>query len=60
MAEEYPTVGYESEEKRHPWLKLLFVLSTLTLGLVTATQQFAHQFQYHPALGAHYGHVYFP
>ncbi len=60
MAEEYPTVGYESEEKRHPWLKFLFVLSTLTLGLATATQQFAHQFQYHTALGAHYGHVYFP
>ncbi len=60
MAEEYSTVGYESEEKRHPWRKLGFVLSTLTLGLATATQHFAHQFEYHPALGDHIGHIYFP
>ena len=60
MAEEYSTVGYESEEKSRPWLKLAFVLSTLALGFATATQHFAHQFNYHPALGANYRHIYFP
>ena len=60
MAEEISTVGYESGEKRHPWRNLGFVLASLTAGLATATQHFAHQFAYHPALGDHVGHVYFP
>lgn len=60
MAEEFTTVGYESEEKSHPWLKTGYALTALTLGLATATQKFAHQFGYHPALGEHIGHVYFP
>ncbi len=60
MAEEYTTVGYESGEKSSPWLRAGFVLSALLLGLATATQHLAHQFNYHPALGKHIGHVYFP
>lgn len=60
MAEEHTSVGYESEEKRHPWLKIAFVLSALVLGLATATQILAYRFNYHEALGPHLGRVYFP
>ncbi len=60
MAEENPSVGYASDEKRHPWLKLIFVLSVLVAGLATATQIFAYHFGYHESLGPHLGHVYFP
>ena len=60
MAEQTTTVGYESEEKRHPWLKIVFVLSALVIGLATATQVLAYKFAYHEALGFHVGHVYFP
>ncbi len=57
---ENTTVGYESEKKGHPWLKIIFVLSTLGLGLATATQILAYRFDYHEALGPHFRHVYFP
>ena len=60
MAEETTSVGYESEEKRHPWLKITFVLSALVIGLATATQVLAYKFDYHEALGFHIRHVYFP
>ncbi len=39
-----PTVGYESGEKRRPWLRNIFVLSAILLGMMTATQHFAHHF----------------
>ncbi len=60
MAEETTTVGYQSEEKRHPWLNTVFVLSALLFGLATATQVLAYKFDYHAALGPHFRHVYFP
>ncbi len=60
MAEQTTSVGYESEERRHPWLKIIFVLSALVIGLATATQVFAYKFDYHEALGLHVRHVYFP
>ncbi len=60
MAEDTPSVGYASDERRHPWLKLIFVLSVLVVGLATATQMFAHHFGYHESLGPHVGYVYFP
>ena len=60
MAEELASVGYESEEKRHPWRKAAFVLFTLVVGLAAATQTLAHKFESHEALGPHFRHVYFP
>ena len=39
-----------------PWLALLALLA----GLQAATQFLAHDLQYHPALGAHWQHVYPP
>ncbi len=55
-----PTVGYESGEKRRPWLRIIFVLSAILLGMMTATQHFAHRFSYHESLGPHYQGAYPP
>lgn len=38
----------------------LFVLSSMTAGLAGATQYFAHEFNYHAALGARMGYAYAP
>ena len=53
-------VGYESGEKKHTGLKILFVVMALLTGLSVATQCFASRFGYDPALGGHIHNAYFP
>ncbi len=60
MPEEKTSVGYESERKRTPWIRIAFVSLSLLLGMATATQVFAGMFSYSDALGLNIRHVYFP
>lgn len=53
-------VGYQSNEKKHTALKIAYVVSTLVIGLTTATQHFAHQSGFATVLGAHLYRMYFP
>ena len=60
MPEEKTSVGYESERKRTPWIRIAFVSLSLLLGMATATQVFAGMFSYSDALGLNIRRVYFP
>jgi len=60
MAENTGSVGYESENRKNPWIRLAFVLLSLILGLATATQVFARTFGHADVLGSHFHGVYFP
>ncbi len=53
-------VGYQSSTKKRTGLKIAYVAASLVLGLSTATQHFAHQAAYNPALGGHLNYIYFP
>ena len=50
----------QSQPKASATPHAISALLSLVLGLATATQWFAHQFQNHPALGKHAGGIYPP
>ncbi len=60
MPEEKISVGYESENRKNPWIRIVFVSLSLVLGLAAATQVFARTFNYSEALGLNIHQVYFP
>lgn len=50
----------ESESHRRRTLRVAWVLSSVALGLMATTQYFAHEHQYHSALGGHIYRIYAP
>ena len=60
MKEDKSTVGYESGNKRKPWLRIAFALLAFALGMATATQMAAKFFGYADLLGFNIHGAYFP
>ncbi|OCG28965.1 conjugal transfer protein TraG [Gilliamella sp. HK2] len=53
-------VGCRKKIKKNKILKPSLVAISVTMGLQTSTQFFAHKLNYHPALGDNFNHIYYP
>lgn len=55
------TIGPQKKsKKKSKFYKPSLVAVSIAIGLQTSTQTFAHKFNYHPALGDSFNHVYYP